>query len=124
VCHPFINVDHPSRHLLCELLQQFYHLGWVTGTGGGMAIRDGEAVLLAPSGAQTERLKPSDLFVLSTEKVEVLFRPEDLSLKVSECQPIFWEAFNQRDAGAVLHSHSINAVMVTRLFYLIWRSPT
>jgi len=30
--------EHP-RHLIPSLCRQFYHLGWVTGTGGGMSIK-------------------------------------------------------------------------------------
>lgn len=34
------NVDHPAALIprLCEL---FYKLGWCTGTGGGISVRDG-----------------------------------------------------------------------------------
>lgn len=32
--------DHP-RNLIPELCNQFYHLGWVTGTGGGVSIKQG-----------------------------------------------------------------------------------
>lgn len=30
--------EHP-RKLIPELCKQFYHLGWVTGTGGGISIK-------------------------------------------------------------------------------------
>lgn len=30
--------EHP-RNLIPSLCRQFYHLGWVTGTGGGMSIK-------------------------------------------------------------------------------------
>ncbi|KAJ2580408.1 Methylthioribulose-1-phosphate dehydratase, partial [Coemansia sp. RSA 1804] len=32
--------SHPAN-LIPELCRQFYQLGWVTGTGGGISIRDG-----------------------------------------------------------------------------------
>ncbi|KAJ2464921.1 Methylthioribulose-1-phosphate dehydratase, partial [Coemansia sp. RSA 2320] len=41
-CHP--------ANLIPELCRQFYQLGWVTGTGGGISIRDGDSVYIAPSG--------------------------------------------------------------------------
>ena len=47
-----------------ELCQQFYTQGWVSGTGGGISIRDGERVFMAPSGVQKERLREEDLFLL------------------------------------------------------------
>jgi len=31
--------QHPAN-LICTLCEKFYHLGWVTGTGGGASIRD------------------------------------------------------------------------------------
>lgn len=31
---------HPAS-LICDLCRNFYRLGWVTGTGGGISIRDG-----------------------------------------------------------------------------------
>ena len=33
----------------------------------------------------------------------------------SACTPLFLEAYNQRGAGAVIHSHSLNAVLATLL---------
>ena len=35
------NGEHDPATLIPELCKQFYHLGWVTGTGGGMSIRCG-----------------------------------------------------------------------------------
>jgi len=40
-------------------LQQFYHLDWVTGTGGGISIKHGDEIFIAPSGVQKERVKVS-----------------------------------------------------------------
>jgi methylthioribulose-1-phosphate dehydratase len=36
----------------------------VTGTGGGISIRRGDHVYLAPSGVQKERIEPEHIFVL------------------------------------------------------------
>lgn len=50
-------ISHDSNHpanLICELCKLFYDKDWVTGTGGGMSIRDGDLVYLAPSGVQKE----------------------------------------------------------------------
>ena len=65
---------------------------------------------MAPSGVQKERLQPEDLYVLD-EAGEVLEEPG--GAKLSACAPLFFNAFRLRDAGAVLHSHSINAMMAT-----------
>ncbi|XP_036332593.1 probable methylthioribulose-1-phosphate dehydratase [Rhagoletis pomonella] len=47
--------EHP-RKLIPELCRQFYHLGWVTGTGGGMSIKYNNEIYIAPSGVQKERI--------------------------------------------------------------------
>lgn len=45
--------NHPAN-LICELCRLFYDKDWVTGTGGGMSIRQDDLVYLAPSGVQKE----------------------------------------------------------------------
>ena len=60
--------DHP-RVLIPEMCRLFYTLGWVTGTGGGVAILHSgdcgdDCYYLAPSGVQKERIEADDLFVL------------------------------------------------------------
>ncbi|KAK3731129.1 hypothetical protein QZH41_006398 [Actinostola sp. cb2023] len=48
-------VTHP-RNLIPDLCRQFYDLGWVTGTGGGITIKYGDEIYIAPSGVQKERI--------------------------------------------------------------------
>lgn len=43
---------HPAN-LIPSLCQSFYKLGWVTGTGGGISIRDGYAFLYTSYGPQS-----------------------------------------------------------------------
>lgn len=38
--------------------------GWVSGTGGGISVRAGDKIVMAPSGVQKERMVPEDMFVL------------------------------------------------------------
>ncbi len=100
------------RQLVAELCRQFYHLGWCTGTGGGISIRDGDRIYMAPSGVQKERIRPEDIFVLDRDG-HITERPADDSLRLTACAPLFHNAYRQRDAGAVLHSHSVDAVLAT-----------
>lgn len=65
---------HPANHI-CSLCRKFYDLGWVTGTGGGVSIRHGEHIFIAPSGVQKELMRPSDLFVMEFETRKYLRRP-------------------------------------------------
>ncbi len=100
-----------TRELVCELCRNFYNLGWASGTGGGISIKESGKIYMAPSGVQKERLKPEDIFVLD-EQGETIEEP-GRGLKLSQCSPLFMHAYQIRSAGAVLHSHSLNAMMAT-----------
>lgn len=103
------------RALICELARSFYALGWVSGTGGGICVRDGDRVVVAPSGVQKERMQPEEMFAVALDG-SLLARPDNPLLRPSECSALFLKAINLRGAGAVVHSHSIHAVMATLLF--------
>ncbi|KAH8114511.1 Methylthioribulose-1-phosphate dehydratase [Phellopilus nigrolimitatus] len=88
--------SHPAN-LIPELCRLFYQLGWVTGTGGGISIREGNIVYIAPSGVQKERIEPTHIFVLpypqpppSPTTDRVFLRRPTLALKESACTPLFW----------------------------------
>ncbi|CAG5931910.1 unnamed protein product [Menidia menidia] len=107
--------EHP-RFLIPELCRLFYQLGWVTGTGGGISLRRGEHIYIAPSGVQKERIQPDDMFVCDMEERDVSCPPAWKKLKKSQCTPLFMNAFTLREARAVIHTHSKAAVMATLLF--------
>ncbi|RXK41239.1 methylthioribulose-1-phosphate dehydratase [Tremella mesenterica] len=115
--------EHPAN-MIPELCREFYKLGWVTGTGGGISIRLNDHVFLAPSGVQKERILPEHIFVLPFSqssiprpgsKRDMLRIPKKLGLKESACTPLFWNAFTMRNAGACIHTHSQHAVLLTLL---------
>ena len=114
-----LNSYHKYRELVCELCRQFFTAGWVTGTGGSISIRYGNRIYMTPSGVQKERIEPDELYVLDIDG-EVLSVPQQKPgarpPKLSDCAPLFLHAFKQRNAGAVLHSHSICCNLVTSLF--------
>lgn len=103
------------RALICELARSFYDLGWVSGTGGGICIREGERVFIAPSGVQKERMCPEEMFVVALDGT-VIERPANEALRPSECSALFLKAIQLRGAGAVIHTHSTHAVLATLLF--------
>jgi methylthioribulose-1-phosphate dehydratase len=73
-----------------------------------------EHVYIAPSGVQKERIMPADLFVLdSTTRTPVRAPPDYKGWKMSQCTPLFFNAYTLRSAGACIHTHSQNAVMAT-----------
>lgn len=108
-------MEHP-RNLIPELCRQFYHLGWLSGTGGGISIKYGHEIYIAPSGVQKERIQPEDLFIQDIEERFISGPPPHKKLKKSECTPLFMNAYKMRGAGAVIHSHSKNAVLATLLY--------
>lgn len=73
---------------------------------------------LAPSGVQKERILPEHMFVLpfaqsSTPKPgskrDFVRIPAKKGLGESQCTPLFWNAFTQRDAISCIHTHSQHA---------------
>ncbi|KDD74997.1 class II aldolase and adducin, partial [Helicosporidium sp. ATCC 50920] len=106
-----------ARSLICELCRNLYAQGQASGTGGGISIRVGDKIVMAPSGVQKERMQPEDMFVLDRAGniVEEPIATGSKPPKLSECAPLFQLAYDLRGAGAVLHGHSHNAVLATML---------
>lgn len=106
-----------ASNLIPELCRQFYTLGWVSGTGGGMSIRDpvDSYIYIAPSGVQKERIASDDLFILNSSGSVIKEPDASKGLKMSECTPLFMAAYSKRNAGAVIHSHAKYAVLATLL---------
>ena len=82
-----------AKSLISEMCRNFYNQGWVSGTGGGMSIKVGDRIVMAPSGVQKERMVPDDMFVLDAAG-EVLETPRSKPApykppKLSECSPLF-----------------------------------
>lgn len=107
--------EHP-RNLIPELCKLFYNLGWVTGTGGGISIKHGDEIYIAPSGVQKERIKPEDLFVQDIHGKDLELPQPSKKLKKSQCTPLFMCAYTARNAGAVIHTHSKTALLATLLY--------
>jgi len=104
--------DADPRTLIVELCRHFYSLGWVSGTGGGVSLRREGRIYVAPSGVQKERIDPDDLYVLDHAGI-VVEGPRSPELQPSACTPLFMNAYRLRDAGAVIHSHSMFAMLAT-----------
>ncbi|EMC95119.1 hypothetical protein BAUCODRAFT_527141 [Baudoinia panamericana UAMH 10762] len=105
-----VAADSPA-HRISDLCRQFYTLGWVTGTGGGVSIRKGDHIFLAPSGVQKELMQPTDMFVMDYHTKQYIRKPP--VLKPSACTPLFLAAYTRRNAGCCIHTHSQWAVLVT-----------
>lgn len=104
------------KEVICYLLREFYRLGWCTGSGGGISIKESDdSIWMAPSGVHKEFVQEEDLFNLDRNG-NVKQSPKNEKLKVSECTPLFLQAYRLRNAGAVIHSHSVNALLITNIF--------
>jgi methylthioribulose-1-phosphate dehydratase len=102
-----------AKQQVCDLCRLFWRLGWASGTGGGIALRHGDTLLMAPSGVEKERIEPSDVFELDLQG-RIRKAPAG-NLRLTACAPLFMAAFKHRNAGAVLHSHSLDVVLATML---------
>lgn len=110
-----ISAASSKRSIICHLLREYYKQGWFSGSGGGISMREGDTIYIAPTGVHKELVQEEDLFEIDINE-KILNRPENKKLGCSECTPLFIQAYKLRNAGAVLHSHSLNALMITRLF--------
>jgi methylthioribulose-1-phosphate dehydratase len=74
------------------------------------------ACLGGSQGVQKERMRPDDMFVLDTQGA-VVQPPTSTgaAAKLSECAPLFMAAYQLRGAGAVIHSHAVEALLATVL---------
>lgn len=83
-----------------------------------MTIKDGPHIYIAPSGVQKERMLPSHLYVLTSTLPRTVLRspPASFGFKPSQCTPLFANAYDMRNAGACIHTHSQHAVMATLLY--------
>ncbi|TMS37144.1 hypothetical protein L596_004139 [Steinernema carpocapsae] len=105
-----------DAELFVSLMNQFYHLGWMVGSSGGMAIEQDNLIYYSPSSVQKERLRGCDLFVFDNEKFELVRRPVDPKIKESACTPLFNHILNTVvGSHCVIHTHSKWSNMITML---------
>ena len=102
-----------ARTQICGLCRLFWQLGWASGTGGGIAVRDGDTLLMAPSGVEKEHIGPADIFELDLSGT--ITRAPQSNARLTACAPLFLAAFQHRNAGAVLHSHALDVVLASML---------
>jgi len=100
-----ISVDE-AKDLICQMCRNFYNQGWVSGTGGGISMRAGDKIVMAPSGVQKERMEPADMFVLDAQG-NILHTPEARPPpykppKLSECAPLFTAVSNEQPSSVYI----------------------
>ena len=98
---------------LCEVMAAIDRRGWCDGTGGNFSCvlqRQPLALLMAPSGVEKGGLKPCDLIVVN-DKGEVIEGEGRASAETL----LHLAIVAARKAGAVLHTHSQAATLLSRL---------
>merc|ERR1719369_1010914 len=104
------------RGTMVSLCKEFHSLGWMTGTGGAISMREGEEIFITPSGVLKENVKEDDIFKLNTAG-QVVKWPESKNLKFSSCLPNFQHIYRLRPSTtAIYHTHSTKAVLVSLLY--------
>jgi len=104
---------HDLAQGLCEVMAAIDRRGWCDGTGGNFSCvlrRHPLALLMAPSGVGKGGLKPCDLIVVNG-KAEVIEGKGRASAETL----LHLAIVAQRQAGAVLHTHSQAATLLSRL---------
>ncbi|RKF65604.1 Methylthioribulose-1-phosphate dehydratase [Erysiphe neolycopersici] len=112
--------EHPAN-LIPELCRKFWNLG----ASNCEYYRElpltisSDLVYLAPSGVQKELMQPENIYVLEMSKQvdpkKRIYLRSPPNLKPSQCTPLFMAAYQKRNAGCCIHTHSQWAVLITLL---------
>ncbi|CAD5208621.1 unnamed protein product [Bursaphelenchus xylophilus] len=109
-----------GRSLVVELMNKFYDLGWVFGSGGAMCLRNSpeDIIFVTPSAVQKDRLGEEDIGVVSPEG-EVLLAPASPNV-ISSCFKLFSTIFLTHEThhtrnylNSVIHSHSVESNLIS-----------
>lgn len=100
------------RELVCELNRLCYQQGWSPGPAGGVSLRRNNHIYMAPAGASRARLRPGDIYTFNLAG-QVIESPEHEGWEPSQTVPLVLEIMRLREVGAVIHSHSVPAVLAT-----------
>ncbi len=100
------------REAACNLCKLFYERGWLNAYGGGVSVRDGNAIYMAPVGLSSEGACPVAVYVM--EVGEKLQEIREKNFPFFERWRMMLMPHQILGAGAVIHSHSLNAVVATR----------
>ncbi|CAI4232591.1 unnamed protein product [Auanema sp. JU1783] len=102
-----------TSSVFAELMQNFYDLGWMRGSGGAMGCLQEELLFISPSALQKERIISDDLLIYDVEKKTAVQLPKDT--QPSSCAPLFSLIMNATGCSTVIHTHSSSANLITQL---------
>jgi methylthioribulose-1-phosphate dehydratase len=101
---------------LTEAGRRFYDRGWVLGTSGNLSAvisRDPLRLAITPSAAHKGRLLAHE--ILEIDAAGAVVRPAAASARPSAETRLHLEIVRRRGAGAVLHTHSVWATILSDL---------
>ena len=108
-----MSADHQASALI-NTMQALHRRGWCDGTGGNFSVvteRVPLQLLMAPSGVDKGAVSCSDLIVVNAEGKVVKGKGSASAETLMHLRIV-----DQCGAGAVLHTHSINATWLSRTF--------
>ncbi len=100
-----------ETQLLCDICHSFGEQGWCRATSGNFSLRiDDSYCLITQSGKEKSRLTPDDLMIC-----DLSGQPVDQNCRPSAETPLHARLYQLDDSiGAVLHTHSIPATLLSR----------
>jgi methylthioribulose-1-phosphate dehydratase len=107
---------HQDASALCHVIEAIHQRGWCDGTGGNFSsvlCQEPLALLMAPSGVDKGCLRPADLIVVDGEGQVICGEG-----KASAETLLHLTIIAATNAGAVLHTHSQAATLLSRLSFL------
>lgn len=105
-------MSEPLRRAIVEASRDLVRLGLNQGTAGNISVRDGEAMLITPSGIPPERTGPEMMaaMVLASDDDSPAWRGPN---KPSSEWRLHRDILRRRaDVGAVVHTHSLYATVL------------
>ena len=101
---------------LVETAAGFYARGWVLGTSGNLSAvltRDPLRLAITPSGADKGALQAKQIILIDDRGRTV----EDAFARPSDECPLHIRIAQERNAGAVLHTHSVWSTILSDLYF-------
>jgi len=98
--------EHRAREALVDAVRRLDHLGLNQNSSGNVSVRVGESLLVTPSGVPASRFGVDDAVLLDADG-----RPcgSDRRAPTSEWRLHVLVAARRPDAGAIVHTHSVEA---------------
>jgi L-fuculose-phosphate aldolase len=95
-----------ARAAIVEACRWLVTAGLVQGTSGNVSVRQGERMLITPSGVPYERMEPEDVVAVELEGDGSSFRARGGNVPSSEWRFHFDILRSRPEVGAVVHTHS------------------